>query len=135
VKGILADVNIQGHVDDLVVIMRSDSWKIFWDDLRLEYFVFADVGLSPDSPDSLIWDTCQREELVLLTNNRNEDDADSLQATINARNSPMCLPVFTIANIPHLRKSRPYAERVIDKIFDYLMRIESLRGTGRLYVP
>lgn len=71
----------------------------------------------------------------MLTNNRNEDDADSLQATINARNTPMSLPVFTIANVPHLRKSRAYAERIIDKIFDYLMRIESLRGTGRLHVP
>ena len=70
-KGILADVNIQGHVDLLVILMQAEPWKLFWDYLQLPYLHFADVGLAPNTPDSLVWETCQREELVLVTDNRN----------------------------------------------------------------
>jgi predicted nuclease of predicted toxin-antitoxin system len=135
VKGILADINIQGHMDVLMKIARAEPWKLFWDDLRLQYLHFSDVGLAQASLDSLVWDTCQRHELVLLTDNRNENDPDSLEATIRARNSPASFPVVTIGNVPHLRQSRAYADRIIDKLFDFLMRMDSLRGTGRLYVP
>jgi len=135
VKGILADINIQGQVDLLAAIMQGEPWKLFWDDLKLRYVRFVEIGLAPDSLDSLIWETCQKEELVLITDNRNEDDPDSLEATIRARNTAASLPVFTIANVPHLGASRAYAERVIDKMFDFLTRIDSLRGTGRWYLP
>jgi hypothetical protein len=135
VKGILADINIQGHVDLLVVLMQAEPWKLFWDHLRLQYVHFADLGLAPDALDSLVWETAQKEELVLITDNRNKDDSDSLETTIQTRNTPSSLPVFTIANVPHLRASRDYANRVIDKLLDSLLRIEMLRGTGRLYVP
>ena len=134
-KGILADVNIQGHVDLLVVLMQAEPWKLFWDHLRLRYLHFTDVGLLPDSLDSLVWETCQKEALVLITNNRNKNDPDSLEATIQTRNTPSSLPVFTIANVPHLRSSRAYADRVIDKLVDSLLQIDTLRGAGRLYLP
>jgi hypothetical protein len=135
VKGILADINIQGHVDWLVVLMRAEPWKLFWDYLQLPYFHFADVGLAQDSLDSLVWEACQKEELVLITDNRNRTGPDSLEATIQSRNTPTSLPVFTIGNVPHLSASRDYADRVIEKLLDSLLRIESLRGTGRLYLP
>jgi hypothetical protein len=135
VTGILADVNIQGHVDSLVILMRAEPWRLFWDYLRIPYLHFADVGLAPDALDSLVWDTCQKEELILITDNRNKKDADSLEATIQARNTPASLPVFTIGSVPHLRASREYADRVIDKLLDSLLRIETLRGTGRLFLP
>jgi hypothetical protein len=135
VKGLLADVNIQGLVDSLVVVMQAEPWKLFWDHLQLQNFHFAEVGLAPDALDSLVWQTCQNEELILITDNRNKKDPDSLEATIRRRNTPTSLPVFTIANVPHLRTSRDYADRVIDKLFDALLRIEALRGTGRLFLP
>jgi hypothetical protein len=135
VKGILADVNIQGQVDLLVTLMQAAPWKLFWDDLRLQYFHFSGVGLPHDSPDSKVWDVCQEKELVLITDNRNEDDLHSLESTIRSRNTPVSLPIVTIANIPRLARSQDYAERVIDRLLDFLMRIDSLRGAGRLYVP
>jgi hypothetical protein len=135
VKGILADINIQGHVDLLVVLMQAEPWNLFWDHLRLRYVHFADIGLAPDSLDSLVWETCQKEELVLITDNRNEEDADSLEAMIQTRNTPTSLPIFTIANVPHLRGSRDYADRIIEKLLDSLLRIDALRGSGRLYLP
>src|SRR5207244_3627653 len=135
VKGILADINIQGYVDLLVVQMRAEPWKLFWDYLNLQYFHFADIGLAPSSLDSLLWDTCQTRDLVLITDNRNKKDQDSLETTIQTRNTPASLPVFTISSVPKLRTSQDYARRVIDKLLDSLLRIESLRGTGRLYLP
>lgn len=64
--------------------------------LDLRYFHFADVGLASDAPDSLVWERCQKEELVLLTANRNKQDADALEAIIQTRNTPATLPVLTI---------------------------------------
>ena len=134
-KGILADINIQGHVDVLVARMRAEPWKLFWDHLQLRYAHFADIGLAPDALDSLVWEACQAEALVLITNNRNKNAADSLEAMIQTRNTPASLPVFTIANVSHLHASRDYAERIIDKLLDSLLRIDTLRGAGRLYLP
>jgi hypothetical protein len=105
-KGLIADVNIQGYVDRLIVLMQAEPWNLFWDRLQLRYVRFADVGLAADSPDVLVWETCQRNELVLLTDNRNDDGADLLEAMIRTRNEPTSLPVFTIANVPQLRSSR-----------------------------
>jgi hypothetical protein len=135
VNGILADANIQGQVDALVARMQTEPWKPFWEYLRLSYRRFADVGLAFDSSDNLVWDTCQREELVLITDNRNRKDPDSLEATIQSRNTPSSLPVFTIANVHRLRRSPDYADRIIEKLFDALLQIEMLRGAGRLYLP
>ncbi len=134
-KGLLADINIQGHLDLLVVLMKAEPWRLFWDHLHLEYFPFADVGLVHDSPDAFIWETCQAQELVLITENRNKDDPTSLEATIQARNTSVSLPVFTIANVPRMRASQEYANNVIESMIDLLLRIDTLRGTGRLYLP
>jgi predicted nuclease of predicted toxin-antitoxin system len=109
--------------------------EVIWYHLHVQYAHFADVGLAPDALDSLVWETAQNQELVLITDNRNKRDADSLEATIQMRNTPASLPVFTIGNVAHLRASRDYADRVIEKLLDSLLRIEALRGTGRLYLP
>ncbi len=134
-KGLLADINIQGQVDRLVARMQAEPWKSFWDYLGVRYCHFADVGLVPSALDSVVWERCQADELVLITDNRNKSSPDSLEATIRARNTPTSLPVFTIADVPHLRASRQYADRVIDRLLDSLLRIDALRGTGRLYLP
>jgi len=134
-KGLLADINIRGHVDQLVVLMKAEPWKEFWDHLQVNYFQFGDVGLLRESPDSLIWETSQKLELVLLTDNRNDNDVDSLESTIRRWNTTSSFPVFTIANVPRLRTSQGYANQVIEKLLDSLLRIDTLRGAGRLYLP
>ena len=134
-KGVLADVNIRGHVDMLVVLMKAEPWNEFWDHLQMTYRHFDDVGLLRESPDSLIWQTCQKEELILITENRKKDGPDSLEATIQACSTSTSLPGFTIANIPRMRSSQEYANRGIEAFIDSLLRIDTLRGTGRLYLP
>ena len=96
---------------------------------------FAEVGLDPADSDAVIWHRCQERRLFLLTNNRNDDAPDSLQATIRASNTPESLPVFTIGDAERLRNSRDYSDRVIWALLDYLVRIDGLLGTGRLFVP
>lgn len=134
-KGILADANAIGHIDALVHQMQIGEWAELWAVLGLVLRHFEDVGLSPDASDLEIWQTCQAEQLVLITDNRNRDSADSLEAVIRQYNQPQSLPVFTISNKSRFRKSRAYADKVLEHLYDYLLRIDEVRGTGRLYLP
>lgn len=134
-KGILADANIFGEIDALVHQMQTGEWADLWAALGLVLRHFEDVGLSLDASDLEIWQTCQAEQLVLITDNRNRDSVDSLEAVIRQYNQPQSLPVFTISDKSRFRKSRTYAEKVLEDLYDYLMRIDEVRGTGRLYLP
>jgi SMC interacting uncharacterized protein involved in chromosome segregation len=58
-----------------------------------------------------------------------------LEATIRAENQLDSLPVITIANARRVLRDRDYAEEVAVRILDYLMRIDDLRGTGRICAP
>jgi hypothetical protein len=135
VKGILADVHIRGPVQDLVREMQKEPWAEFWDYLGLVLYHFDDLGLTSTSTDLDIWRKCQDEQLIFITNNRNEDSADSLQTTIRLKNTADSLPVFTIGDMNKLRLSRTYAAEVLKRLYDYLLNIDNVRGTGRLYLP
>ena len=43
--------------------------------------------------------------------------------------------MFTIADTERVRKSKEYAERVVESLLSYLMDIDRVRGTGRPYLP
>ena len=132
---LLADANIQGQVGILIARMQRNPWRDFWDYLQLHCVSFADVDLHPSDPDEMVWRCCQEKELLLLTDNRNDDGPDSLEATIRARNTPTSLPVFTIGNVRLLSSSAAYADRVINQLIIYLLALDGIRGTGRLYLP
>ncbi|MSU78212.1 MAG: hypothetical protein EXS16_08955 [Gemmataceae bacterium] len=134
-RGILADIHMQPEVEQLVAAMQAGPLNEYWELRGLALYVLDEVRLSPDSTDLAIWTTCQAEGLVLVTNNRNEDSVDSLQAAIRTLNLPTLLPVFTIGNLNRLKKSRSYADRVVKRFLDYLLDIDSVRDTGRLYLP
>lgn len=134
-QAILSDVNMEGQVRRLVQFLEGPEWREFWEALGLSLLTFADLGLSEKSPDSLIWRTCQERGVILITANRNNEGPDSLEATIRAENSPDSLPVFTVANQEELLTSRDYLERVAARLMEYLIDIDQVRGTGRLYLP
>ncbi len=134
-KGLIADANIQGQVEYLVRRMQAEPWAEFWQALGVLLCRFEDVGLSESSTDNEVWNVCQVEQLILITDNRNLDSADSLEATIRWNNTPTSLPVFTIADMSEFRTDNSYVERVVEALFDYLLRIDDVRGTGRLYLP
>ncbi len=135
VKGLVADANIQGQVEYLAHRMQAEPWADFWQALGLALHRFEDVGLQPAATDFEVWNVCQAEQLVLITDNRNLDSEDSLEATIRRNNTPRSLPVFTIADMNEFRTNASYAERVVEALYDYLLRIDEVRGAGRLYLP
>ena len=134
-RGIVADVNVEGHVDRLVDVLSSGEWAEYWPYLNVELVTFADLGLVRTDPDRVVWRTCQRESLGLITANRNDDGPESLAATIAEENSPDSLPVFTLSDPIQLLRSGTYAARVATRLIDYILEIDSHRGTGRVYLP
>jgi hypothetical protein len=98
VKGIVADNNITGHFSRLLALLQAADRKDFWFHLALATPNFADIGLTDETPDRIVWEVCQRRELVLLTTNRNQHGPNSLEATIRACNTAESLPVLTIGN-------------------------------------
>lgn len=134
-KAILSDVNIEGHVHVLVTILESAAWQGVWALLNLQVCTFRDLGLAPETPDVVVWQVCQQQEIILITANRNDDGPDSLEAAIRTMNVLQSLPVFTLADADQVLHSRPYAERVVERLLEYLLEIDHVRGTGRLYLP
>jgi hypothetical protein len=135
VKGLLADANIIGPVRALAQRMQAEPWTDLWGLLGLSLFTFDDVGLIPKSKDVDVWTTCQDNQLILITDNRNSKTVDSMEATIRTFNQPDSLPIFTISDMDTFQDDREYADRVVENLYDYLMRIDDVRGTGRLYLP
>lgn len=132
---LLADNNADGHVEILVRVLMSETWISFWNELELTVVSFENLGVSRNASDAELWRACQREQVVLITNNRNADDPDSLETTIRRENRADSLPVFTIADPELLRLDRDYAERTALRLLEYLARLDGIRGTGRLFLP
>ena len=134
-NGILADANCAGHLALLLRLMQEGWRHDVWEGLHLANVSFADLGLHADASDRAVWEVCQREQVILLTANRNDVGLDSLEATLQQHNTPHSLPVFTLANDQRVLRDRLYAEAVADRLIEFLFDIDSYRGTGRLYLP
>lgn len=132
---ILVDENIDGYAPYLARLLFSAEWREISAALDVKLVGFDDVGLARSTVDSEVWDFCQSHSHYLLTDNRNEDRADSLETTIRTRNLPTNLPVFTISDVNRLRSERDYAEAVVVKLLEYLVDADRILGTGRLYLP
>jgi hypothetical protein len=134
-RGILADINVGRQRRAILAIWSSAYWRDIWLGLGLVVESFQGLGLPFGASDAVIWSTCQKEQLVLITGNRNKDGPDSLEAVIRDENQPDSLPVVTIADTERVFQDWSYAEQVAERLLDYLIRIDELRGSGRLYVP
>ena len=136
VNGLLMDNHVTGHVEYLIQLLNlDDTFREIWLQLKCPLLRLDECGLQLSSPDDLIWDYCQREQVILVTANRNRTGSDSLGEAIASRNSPTCLPVLTLAKPARIETERTYALRTAAKLLQYVIDIESLRGVGRMYVP
>jgi hypothetical protein len=135
VLGILCDNDVQGQVEILRGILAQDPWLEFWESMHLQVLQIPDLNLDRSSPDRVLWEECQRRELVLITGNRSASDEDSLAVTIQRLNTPTSLPVLTLANPKRIPHDKAYAERTAIRMLDYLLYIEDKKGTGHLFVP
>ncbi len=129
------DVNIQGQGRILSHVLSSETWQGIWGELGLRVWTCTELGLAANTPDDVIWHFCQQRQMALLTGNRNHDGPDSLEATIRAHNTPRSLPVFTLADAEQVKRSRAYADRVVEKLLEYLIDLDDYRGGGRFYLP
>ena len=91
--------------------------------------------MSPDVDDLTLWRHCQRDQVVLITNNRNAEGPGSLEHVIRTETTLDCLPVFTLANAERIRTDKSYAEHTAVRLLEYLLDIKNYRGTARIYVP
>jgi hypothetical protein len=135
VRAILSDSNIEGHLRLLLAHLESPTWREIWHSLNLTVYQFADLRLAKDASDAELWQACQNRGVILITANRNAEGPDSLEATLRARNAPDSLPVLTLANADRILTSNDYADRVVERLLQYLLDIDGVRGAGRLYLP
>jgi hypothetical protein len=135
VINLLADANIQGQIDYLEKRAKTGPWGEFWSYLDICCLSFSQVDLDVRDSDSIVWQRCQERQIFLLTNNRNDDGPDSLEATIRNHNTPQSLPVFTIGDAERILQDKDYCERVTKALLEHLLQIDNIRGTGRLFLP
>jgi hypothetical protein len=132
---ILMDENIAGYADYLSQFIGSPGWKEISSALAIRVVHFDQVGLAKGTPDTDVWEFCQRHHYYLITDNRNQNEPESLETVIRTRSLPTSLPVFTISDIGRFRTDREYAEAVAAKMLEYVFDADNILGAGRLYLP
>jgi hypothetical protein len=131
----MADNDSGGQFEALLDVLNSDEWCELWQGLGLAVVTFESLGLARDAPDALVWDACQRNEIILVTGNRNDDGPESLEATLRARNQERSLPVFTLAHPDRVRPGGSETALVAMKFLEHLLEIDRYRGAGRIWLP
>jgi hypothetical protein len=135
VIALLADEHCETHLAALVQTCRSPRWREIWDGIGAAIHTFESAHISRAIPDGELWTWCQRNGHVLITANRNEDSPTSLETTIRTRGTAASLPVLTLANSDRILKDSAYGERAAVRLMEILLDLDSLRGTGRLFLP
>ncbi len=134
-RRIMADNDVVGQVRTLVQLCESAPWDEFWRGARCELQTFADLGLAEDATDAQLWWACQKNDVLLITGNRNAEGPESLETTIRRHNDERCLPVLTLADQDRIARESRYAETVVERLLEIFFDLDNLRGTGRLYLP
>jgi hypothetical protein len=133
--GLMADNDVQGQFEELRKLLRSETWRELWEKLGLIFLRLQDVGLTRESSDLVVWQTCQQREIILFTGNRNQEGPESLETAIRLYNQADSLPVITLSNPKRFRRDRRYAHKVAERLLGILQKLDNHRGAGRLWVP
>src|SRR5262245_52684156 len=127
----LLDHDIEGQI----VYLEAGLAETGWDQLiEIDFVLLRDCGLAENSPDNEIWRYAQERELLLITNNRNNDGETSLHTTIERENTTNSLPVITVSDKDSLG-SADYRRRAADRLAEIVIYLENYRGVGRVYIP
>ena len=131
---ILTDNDVVGAVRVFRRILASPEWMGLATALELEFIELQDVELPADAPDVAVWQRSQEVGALLITGNRSSGEG-SLDQTIAEQGSPESLPVLTIGDPRRVIRDPVYARACALSLLDFVDRIETLRGTGRLFIP
>ena len=63
------------------------------------------------------------------------DSEGQMQVLLRLLTSGGVDPQLTISEPQRMLSIRAYAHRVVERLLEYLIDVENLRGTGRLYLP
>jgi hypothetical protein len=106
-----------------------------WPDIvALRFVTLAEAGLSVRSTDREVWKFAQAQQMLLLTNNRNMDDEDSLESTMREESTSTSLPVLTVGNLRRLGE-HDYRRRCAERLVEIVLDLDQYRGTGRMFIP
>jgi hypothetical protein len=135
--GLLADVNVQGHLRYLERLIDGLGLLELIAGLGLSLATFPDLGLDRGMDDWALWHYCQANGWVLLTDNRNREDENSLEATLRDSWREGHLPVLTLANKGKFENSEAYATKVAEEVADLLVSIfrDGSRDQPRVFLP
>jgi Domain of unknown function (DUF5615) len=135
--GLLADVNVQGHLPYLKRLIDGLGLLDLLVELGLTLATFPDLGLDDHMNDRELWNYCQANGWVLFTDNRNYENENSLEATIRDSWRDGCLPVITLANKGKFENSAGYATKVAEEVADVLVTVflDEIRDQPRIFVP
>lgn len=135
--GLLADVNVQGHLPYLERLIDRLGLLEMIVGLGLSLARFPDLGLDRHVEDRELWHYCQANGWVLFTDNRNHEDENSLQATLEDSWQEGHLPVITLANKGRFENSEDYALKIAEEVADVLVNVfyDAVRDQPRIFVP
>lgn len=128
---VLADYNLNRQA----ILISGSLVAGGWLDLApIRLTTFADVGLSADSNDRMVWRFAQTNGMLLLTANRNAKGKDSLEQVMREDNQPTSFPILTIGDPDRVNES-DYRERCAERLVEIVIDIQDYRGAGRLFIP
>lgn len=130
------DYGADGHdLEGYGVLLWGTLGAAGWLDIvPMRLVRLAEVGLPSDSTDRHVWRFGQAQGMFLLTNNRNMDDADSLEQTLRDENTSTSLPVLTIGRIERMTEPA-YREACAGRLLEIVLYPANTMGVGRLYIP
>ena len=128
----LIDHNLKGHALVFFGAIASQGWL---DILPIRFVTFAEIELSIDSNDRVVWRLAQKNQMVLLTANRSMKGKDSLEQVMREESIPTSLPVITVSNSERLLNDSEYRGRCVESLIEIVLDIDSYRGARRIFIP
>ncbi len=128
---ILVDHNMEGQA---ILLWDAYSKTGLAELYPTEFVMFDDIDLEINMTDREVWRFIQENRMLLLTDNRSDNDEDSLEETIREENMFTSLPVLTVGKISRI-KEKSYREQCAERIAEIVSELDNYLGTGRIFIP
>jgi len=126
----LIDHNLKGHALVFFGAIASEGWL---DIVPIRFVTFAEIDLSIDSDDRVVWRLAQKNHIILLTVNRSMKGKDSLEQVMREESTPESLPVITVSNADRLLNDSEYSGRCVESLVE--IALDTYRGARRIFIP
>jgi hypothetical protein len=128
----LIDHNLKGHALVFFGAIASQGWL---DIVPMQFVTFAEMDLSIDSDDRMVWRLAQENQMILLTANRSMKGKDSLEQVMREENTSESLPVITVSSADRLLNDSEYRGRCVESLVEIVLDIDTYRGARRIFIP